>query len=102
MTAGVLLPSLPPASAHRIAALIGSSPCSLGDFHESTRGPGEEGGGVEDRAALRRGARRSVVVHLREEIAPALRRHVEETPERVDQIARAVVLIRRRRSKGHL
>src|ERR1043166_2215157 len=47
-------------------------------------------------------ATRSVVVHLREEVATAFGRHVEETPKRVGKIAGAMVLLGRGRGKGHL
>src|SRR5437016_4520221 len=43
----------------------------------------------------------SIVIHLWKEVAAALERHVEQAPERVDQIAGAMVLLRRGRGKAH-
>jgi hypothetical protein len=43
-----------------------------------------------------------IVVHLRKEITSAFGCHVEESPERVDKIAGAMVLLGNRRSKAHL
>jgi hypothetical protein len=42
------------------------------------------------------------VVDLWKEIAPAFRRHVEKTPQRVDEIASAVVLLGSGKRKAHL
>ena len=42
-----------------------------------------------------------VVVHLRKKVATAFRRHIEETPQRVDQIAGAMVLFGRGWREAH-
>src|SRR5262252_9462742 len=47
-------------------------------------------------------ALRPAVDHLWKEVAPTFGRHVEETPERVDKIAGAMVLFRGGRGKAHL
>src|SRR5215467_11822467 len=57
---------------------------------------------VGARSSARRGGGESVVIYRRKELAPTYRRHVEESPERVDNIAGAMVLFRSRRSKAHL
>jgi hypothetical protein len=49
----------------------------------------------------RRRPRASIVVHLWKEVAAAFGRHVEQTPERVDKIAGAMVLFRSGRGKAH-
>src|SRR5262249_32704486 len=64
-------------------------------------------GGRKPLRAGRRGSggyepRASVVIHLRKEIAAAFGRHVEEAPQRVGEIAGAMVLLRGRRCKAHL
>src|SRR5204862_4572864 len=43
----------------------------------------------------------SIVVHLGKEVASTVGRHVEETPERVDKVAGAMVLFRSRKGKAH-
>src|SRR6201999_2143827 len=46
--------------------------------------------------------RASVVAHLREEPTPSLGGHVEQSPQRIDRVAGAMVLVRFARGEAHL